>query len=388
MRAVVVIAGLELRRRLRDRSLLILGVAAPLLLAFIISAAFGSGGGGFEATIAVADDDRSPMSSGLVEGLQQAETGPLRIVTAPGGRAARQVVEEEGAAAAIVVPTGFAAGIERGTPVPLTVIVDPSKALVGSIAEAVADGIAARIDTARLAVATAIEAGGADPAALIADAASLEPAIDIADDFGSGTNELDLGAYFGPSMAILFLFFTIGGAARSLLTERHQGTLTRVRAAPIADGQVLAGKSVAAVALGLLSVAVLWGATAVLLGADWGDPGGVVVLSIATVLAVAGVGALLAALARTDAQAEAYTTMAAFTLALLGGNFLGPGNKPALLERLALFTPNGWALRGFTELSIDGADLSGVIGPVVVLVSIGAACGAVAGLRLRRVMTA
>ena len=388
MRGAATIAGLELRRRLRDRSLVIQGVLAPLLMAFIITAAFGSGGDRFEASIAIADDDRSPLSDQVVAALFAIQSDPLRLIATGDGEDARRLVEDERADAAIVVPDGFGAAIERNQPLPLTVIADPSRALVGSIAEAVATGIGARIDGTRLAVATALEAGATDPAALAAAAASLEPAIGIDNDFGSGDDELDLGAYFGPSMAILFLFFTIGGVARSLLAERQIGTLARVRAAPVSNSAVLAGKSMAMLVLGLLSVLVLWAATAVLLGADWGDPGAVVVLSVATVVAVAGVGAVVAALARTDAQAESLTAMVAFTLALVGGNFLGPGSKPALLERLALLTPNGWALRGFTELSIDGSGLDAIVGPVAVLLAIGAVGAVVAGTRFRRVLAA
>ena len=56
MRAALLVAATDLRRRLRNRTVLLYGVAAPLVLSWIISLALG-GGGSFSVTIGVADAD-------------------------------------------------------------------------------------------------------------------------------------------------------------------------------------------------------------------------------------------------------------------------------------------------------------------------------------------
>jgi ABC-2 type transport system permease protein len=78
--------------------------------------------------------------------------------------------------------------------------------------------------------------------------------------------------------------------------------------------------------------------------------------------------------------------MTAFLFALLGGNFVNSGNLPDALERLSLLTPNGWALRGFTELSLDRSGLADISLAIVVLVAIGIAAGGAALLRFRGVV--
>ena len=53
---------------------------------------------------------------------------------------------------------------------------------------------------------------------------------------------------------------------------------------------------------------------------------------------------------------------------------------PALLERLSLLTPNGWALRALTQIGAAGAGLTDVLPAIGVMTAIGVVCGAV-GLR-------
>ena len=63
MRIALVIAAKDLRQRLRDRSALVVGVAAPLVLALIISAALGGTGfNSFHATYALYDGDHGSVA--------------------------------------------------------------------------------------------------------------------------------------------------------------------------------------------------------------------------------------------------------------------------------------------------------------------------------------
>ena len=123
----------------------------------------------------------------------------------------------------------------------------------------------------------------------------------------------------------------------------------------------MAGKTLSVAVLGLAGFVTVWAVTALVFGARWGDPVAVGVVIVATVLAVGGVATLVASLARTDQQADAYTSAVTFVLALLGGNFVGPGAAPELLRQLSLLTPNGWSLSAFTDLSADAGSLGSVL---------------------------
>jgi linearmycin/streptolysin S transport system permease protein len=392
LRATLLIAGKDLRQRLRDRSGLVIAFVAPFLLAAIIGLAFG-GDFRFRATYAVADSDRGPLAARFVDGVLAgpglADVVTLRRVDTA---QARDLVDRGEADAAFLIPAGFSASVQRGGSATVTVLEAGASPVAGQVARALAEGYAAQVAATGLSVRTALEASGRPPSQAEANrlgeqAAGRQLPVRLADG-QVGVREVKPANYFGPSMAIFFLFFTVSFGARSILTERRQGTLRRLLASAAPPGAVIAGKALAAFVLGVTSVLVMWLATSLVFGADWGDPLAVVALTVSSVLAAIGITALVVTLARTDEQADGFSSLVVFTLALLGGNFIYLAQLPDLLQRLSLLTPNGWALRGFVDLVADGGGLASVAAPIAVTAAFGLATGAVALVRARRMVLA
>jgi ABC-2 type transport system permease protein len=405
LRGARLVAGLQLRRRIRDRSALLQGIVAPIVLAVIITTAFG-GGRSFSTTIGVVDLDGGGLGAALVAGTVaqidadtngDAGTGSddgadsnVELTALPDRAAAEAAIDDRDLPAAIVIPAGFAASLTGDAaasgPLAVEVLVDPGRQLPSDVAVAIATRLAAGVDATRIAVTTAVTADpalAADPGpdALVAEASQLDPPVTLgASAFGEGFDPI---TYFAPSMAILFAFLTLGAGARTLIVERREGTLARIRSTPISDRAILAGVTASVVLVGLVSFLVIWLVTAVVLGADWGDPLGVLVVILATVVAVAGISTLVTGLARTEAQADGMSSVLAFGFALIGGGFLSPGDLPDALARIALITPNRWALDAFAELSAGAAGVPAVLTSVLVLTGIGLVTGAL-GLRFVR----
>lgn len=373
----LVIARTELLRRVRSRSALVSAFVGPLALAVVISLSFGGGSVSFE--IGVADADGSAESRAIASGLSGSRGG-VRFERVE-AEAAREAVRDGDLDAAIVIPRGYAAS-QRGLRAQALLVLR-DRPVAGQVAEGIARGVAGGVERVRLSVATAVAGGLAAGDDLIAAArGSASPfAVEVRRPEGS---ELSIPAYFGASMSIMFLFFTIGYAARSLLLDRADGTLARILSTPTSARSVVGGKVLAVAVLGLSGFLTVWFATALLFGADWGPPGAVALLIAATVAAVAGVGLFVSAFARTERRADALTSMVALVFAFLGGNFVSPESMPDLLRDLSLVTPNGWALRAFTDLGTGVAGLADVLDAVVVLLAIGAAFGLVGMARLRR----
>ena len=392
VRTALLVAGKDLRQRLRDRSALVIAFVAPFVLAAIIGLAFG-GDFAFKATYAVADADRGPVAEGFTEGVL-ASDGLRDLVTvrrvAPGE--ARALVDRGEVDAAFLLPQGLSAAVQAGRPATLTVVESGENPIAGQVARSLAEAYTAELAATGLAVATALDAAGRPPTAAEAGrlgeraAATRLPAQLVEGQAGGRT--VEAANYFGPSMAIFFLFFTVSFGARSVLAERRQGTMRRLLATAAPPGGVLAGKALAAFTLGVASILVKWLATTVVFGADWGDPAAVVALIVSSELSAIGITALVITLARTEEQAEGYSSLVVFTLALLGGNFIYLAQLPELLQRAALLTPNGWALRGFVDLVADGGGLATVALPVAVTLAVGLATGALALYRARRMVLA
>ena len=305
---------------------------------------------------------------------------------------ARALVDRGDADAAFLLPAGFSASVQRGGAATITVLESGENPVAGQVARSLAEAYAAELAAIQLAVRTALDVSGQPPTAeearqLGERAAAGRLPVRLAEGQVGGRT-IEAANYFGPSMAIFFLFFTVSFGARSILAQRRQGTLRRLLASAAPPGGVLAGKALAAFTLGTASVLVMWLATTLVFGADWGDPVAVVALTVSSVLSAIGITALVVTLARTDEQAEGVSSLVVFTLALLGGNFVYLAQLPEVLQRVSLLTPNGWALRGFVDLVADGGGLATVAAPVAVTLAVGLVTGGLALYRARRMVAA
>lgn len=382
-------ARLDLLRRLRDRSVLIQVFLAPVVLALIIGGAFGGGTGGIDADIWLADADGTEHSAGIVSALTEGgdDEGGVRFLSRPGldEAAATRAVAAEEVGAVVVIPAGFGDAVESGAATEVVVVRDAGDDVVAGIATSVAQSIAHEARSHRVTVATTMAAAGqlgleVEPAEVVAAAARTPAAITVTDT--RFQNDYSLMAFFAPAMAMIFLFFVMGAAARSLLTERREGTLARMLVAGATPAAVLLGKATAVLALGLVGLLTVWGVTAVGFGVDWGDPLGVLLVIGAAAVAVAGISLVIPGLAKDEAQSEALTIVVTLVLAVLGGSFVYTSS--GFLAEVRPFTPNGQALTAFTELAAGAASAVDVLPAVLTLVAIGLVTASVGLVAIRR----
>lgn len=382
------VASVDLVRRYRNRSMVITAFVAPLVLAVLLGWIF-HGVSHRSHAIGVVDDDGSVASrvvvdelivQGTLDGAGSSTRGLIRFELVGDADEARAAVHDGDLSAAVVIPAGYGAGIDDG-PVPILVLRSPRRAIGGQIAVAVASTITDRTLRSSVALRTATEVGVSDLTAVSLEAATMDDPLDIQQtDVDAGA---DVKAHFAASMCIVFLFFTVGFAARSVMIDRDNGMLARVLSTPTSVSAVITGKTVSVAALGAIGFLFVWVVTSTLFAARWGAPVPVVVLIMGTVTAITGLSLLVCSLGRTERQADAYATMTTFVLALLGGSFVPVGTAPAAFRRLSVLTPNGWALVGFGDVSA-GASVGDVLLPVAVLSAIGVIGAAGGFVRLRR----
>jgi ABC-2 type transport system permease protein len=201
-------------------------------------------------------------------------------------------------------------------------------------------------------------------------------------DPGTGTN-FDWLTYMAPSMAIMFLMFTVSNGGRSLLAERDWGTLPRMLTTPTVPAHIIGGKVAGIYVTGLAQMVILIGASSLFFNVQWGSGLGVTLLTLALVAAATGWGAVLAAYSRNAAQAGQVGTMIALLFGMVAGNFFPRFAMPQWLQAASMFTPNAWGLEGFTSLTAGGS-VQAVIVPVVALLIMAAVLFGVATVAFRR----
>jgi ABC-2 type transport system permease protein len=386
MSAVLAIARKDLRQRLRDRSAIVLGFIAPVAVAALISVAFGSAGS-FHADVAVVDLDKGPVATGFttfVTGPDLANLLTVKPVTSEAD--ARAKVARGDLSAAFVIPKGYSDAATSGAGRPITVLASVDSSIAEQVARSLAQSYTAQIEAVQLSVESAVRAGAPHSSAgpLAAEAATVRlPEQTVTQP--SGTRALTGTSYYAPAMGIFFMFFAIGFGARGYFLERTGGTLDRLAAAPIGPGAILAGKSLATFVYGVASLGTVAVVTSLAFDAQWGPPLIVLALIVALSLTMVALTALVITAARTERAADGFASMLTFGLVLLGGNFVFIGGAPPLVRTLALATPNGWALRAFTDLA-GGAPWTEAVTPLLAILAFAAGAGAIAFMLRGRVV--
>ncbi len=165
-----------------------------------------------------------------------------------------------------------------------------------------------------------------------------------------------------PGYTIYGIFWIVSLLAGSVLQEKRDGTFRRLLAAPMGRGVMLAGKLLPYYIINLIQLAAMLGGSSLLFGMSLGrSPAGLVVVSLAAAAAATGLGVLVAALARTEAQVGGFTILLLLTFSALGGCFVPRFAMPEWLQTVGLVTPHAWALDAYQDLLVRGYGLSEVL---------------------------
>jgi ABC-type Na+ efflux pump permease subunit len=171
-----------------------------------------------------------------------------------------------------------------------------------------------------------------------------------------------------PSYIVMFAFFMVLTVGWLFVAERHQGTLKRLRAAPLSRTEIVLGKLLPCFALSFFQGVFLLAAGKLVFGMSWGThPGWLLLVVVTTSLAAMGMALLVAALARTETQVAIYGTLLVLVLAGISGCLMGDREMmPEAMQKFSEVTPHAWALTAYKQLLTT---------PVPDLASVAKACG-------------
>lgn len=177
----------------------------------------------------------------------------------------------------------------------------------------------------------------------------------------TGTGVLNRGALryqiLVPSYTVMFAYFLVLTVGWLFVAEKRQGTLKRLRAAPLSRAQILVGKLLPCLILSIAQGLFLLVAGKLIFGMSWGsEPWWLVLVVICTSLSAMGLALLVAALAQTEAQVAIYGTLLVLVLAGLSGCLMGDRElMPENMQRISLITPHAWALVAYKQLLANQA---------------------------------
>ncbi len=363
----------------------VLMLAAPLVLAAALGAAFGSGDNFSIAavkTVVVNQDEGAgagipAAGATLTAALTSAEMSDLLAVTqVETPEAARALVEDGDAAVAVIIPPGLSSALtgtgsaEAGIQIYKDPALNVGPAIVTAVVESVTQNLsgarAAAVASAQLAASlgitdTVVLTEIASKAATVfaqktqtAAPITLEERTPVV----PGVDTLRRPNVASQVLVGMMLFFMLFGAAtpaRSVLDEHRQGTLARLFTTPTPRSVILGGKYIAVFLVVLLQVVVLLLAGWLLLGAHWGELGPVAALTLCSSLVAASLGLVTVSFAKTPAQAGAVSSAIFVFIGLISGNFVGTANIGGAFAVARRVSPVGWLMEGWNNLLFGGS---------------------------------
>jgi hypothetical protein len=163
----------------------------------------------------------------------------------------------------------------------------------------------------------------------------------------------------------------IGAFASALVVERSRGTLDRLRLAPIARWQLLGGKGLACFAVAMLVQLMLVGVAVVGFGSTVAQPLMLLVAFAASAVCFSGLAMLLAALCRTEAEANGAGRGAILILAMVGGGTIPLFFMPPFLHTISFGSPFRWAVTAIEGPFWRDVAVADQIVPITVLLGLG-----------------
>jgi ABC-2 type transport system permease protein len=144
------------------------------------------------------------------------------------------------------------------------------------------------------------------------------------------------------------------------------------------------GRYLGTVLKGLIQVVIFWGAGILIYHMDIGaEPWAVVLISLVVVLMASAFSSMLATLVKSEHAASSIGVLTSLILAPLGGCWWPLFIVPVWMQKMALFTPHGWAVTAFNKLMLYGGSFQDVVPAILVLLAFGVGFAVIAVMRFR-----
>lgn len=400
MRRSFAIAGLNFTQLFRDRSELASVILLPLLLTWVFGSAFGSSAAAGNMVVPVSSLDTSVYADAIIAAIDAPEAISVKRVTPV---EAHRRVRDGDAGVVVLIPRGFGEDVEHDRAVKVKTVRDPGSTQAQAVVEVVNGAvgrIAANAEAARISVdVITVASGGTYPAGapdfreLYAEADrfwSPDPPVGVtlsavaASSARASEMKAPSNTQYSLGFTVFFVLMVALGSASGIMEERELGTLRRLLAAPITRAQIVFGKVLGVAFVASFEAAILVGFGALVFGVPWGNaPLAVAMLLGALVIAATGLGIMLSALLNTRSQLSALTPVVSTALAMLGGCYWPIDVTPPVMQKIALFTPTGWAMIGLKDAVARGLGVEAVLVPTAVMLGMGALFFAIGLSRLR-----
>jgi len=185
--------------------------------------------------------------------------------------------------------------------------------------------------------------------------------------------------------ALMFLLFTLTGAASSIFDEQKSGVILRLLSAPVSGVHILWSKYIFSILLGIIQLFVLFLAGMFFFKIDiFSNIFNLMLVILAGATACTAFGMLLAAFCRTAAQASGWGTFLILTMSAIGGAWFPTFLMPGFIQVISKFTIVYWAVDGFLMVLWRNASFTDILPNLAFLFGTAAVINTISIIRFRK----
>ncbi|MCM2332882.1 MAG: ABC transporter permease [Anaeromyxobacteraceae bacterium] len=348
---VLAMAAKEAVHIRRDPRTLVLALLMPVVMLVLFG--YGVSTDMDRLPLAVADRDQSEASRSLARALHA--SGEFQVVTRRGPEQAEALFRDGAALAVLVVPRGYQVDLLQGRRTPVQLLVDGSDPVAANQVLTKADGIV-RAESRRL----------AGP-----DAARLQLPIEART--WTRYNPEGRSAYFMvPGLAAYLLAITaVMLTALAIAGEWERGSMEQLFASPVGRLEIVLGKLLPYLALGMLSLLLVLAFGAVAFGVPIvGSLWLVFLLGLVFLVGMLGQGLFISVVSKSQMVATQAGALSAMLPAIILSGMIFPvENMPLPLQFVSRLIPARYLVHGLRGVLLKGNGLD-VLWPDLVSMAI------------------
>ncbi|MCU0431154.1 MAG: ABC transporter permease [Cytophagaceae bacterium] len=181
-----------------------------------------------------------------------------------------------------------------------------------------------------------------------------------------------------PAWTIFSMFFIIIPLASSMVNERREGSLFRLKTIQHAIRNIMLAKVVVYMVVGVFQMLLLlligfliiplFGLPAIQTGEHYHL---IILTSICIAFASSSLGLLFGTLAKTHQQATVGGAVTVLFLAAIGGVWVPVYMMPDIMQKISLISPLNWGLEAFHDLFLRGTGFSFILNEIGLLLAFG-----------------
>ncbi len=346
----------ELLTTLKDRRMRAMMVVPALMQGFLFG--YAASYNLDNVPYAVVDEDRSASSRSLLGHF--AGSGSFQLVAMPDSpREIGQLIDREEILLAVVIPGDFERKLQQGQAAEVQVIADGRNSSVAGMATGYASRIVAEWNLERMAEATGVKGG--------------QGSVSVESRTWFNPNQITRWIFSPGLIAMIAFVQVLLLAGMSIAREREQGTFDQLLVTPLSPAELLLGKAVPPMLIGLVQSTILF-----CIARFWFRipfAGSLVTLYLALILfifSLIGVGLMISAISESMQQVMVYFMVLMMPMVLLSGLATPVINMPEALQYATYADPLRFAVDAVRRIYLEGAAAGDLLGDFVPMLLISA----------------